>query len=481
MQQQLPPSNSIDHLFLNLHQFQINLLKNTSKQTISEYLNQLKLLVENEQHIDNNANQDINSFIHFLIFPVLSVLKKLQTNEESQKRREWLDLNEQLIECINTVLEKIKLSDSNMFFEILNICSILLSKKMNETTNTDEFYLTCLKLIRILFQNSSTNLIESFYQLKNLTSIGLLVSVFLDIIHESTSIEVRLNCLDSLKIISSLNSNNNGKLGILFASFLPGISIKLIQRFLLSQNLKLLNHKLICKSLECLSVVICNVFDDSFLDGVYFIRCFDQLMNKNDNKLTDNLKSLIVNRIENKDWLNDSTQKLFMLIKRLLDELIISENLNVHLSMVKFCAQISNKCYFTFNDQLSVLLKVLTLFAATTSDSKINKLATEALSQMSSKETELSKQTGQYLIQNKFSIMQTCIEELLLKLPRIMNQDSNNNLDESYRLSHLRQLYGYLKLIGSDNYNKNVNSIDLKEFLHLNMENLNKLLLALIR
>ena len=172
-----------------------------------------------------------------------------------------------------------------------------------------------------------------------------------------------------------MNSNNNGKLGILFASFLPGISIKLIQRFLLSQNLKLLNHKLICKSLECLSVVICNVFDDSFLDGVYFIRCLDQLMNKNDNKLTDNLKSLIVNRIENKDWLNDSTQKLFMLIKRLFDELIISENLNVHLSMVKFCAQISNKCYFTFNDQLSVLLKVLALFAATTSDFKINKLA----------------------------------------------------------------------------------------------------------
>ena len=58
MQQQPPPPNSIDHLFLNLHQFQINLLKNTSKQTISEYLNQLKLLVENERHNDNNAKNN---------------------------------------------------------------------------------------------------------------------------------------------------------------------------------------------------------------------------------------------------------------------------------------------------------------------------------------------------------------------------------------------------------------------------------------
>ena len=119
------------------------------------------------------------------------------------------------------------------------------------------------------------------------------------------------------------------------ASFVPGICIKIIQRFLLAQNLKLLNHKLICQSLDVLSAIIGNVFSDTFLDSDFYKKCHESLC-LSDTALSENVKSLIVNRSENKEWLNITSEKLFILVKPLLDELVVVDNLNVHYSLVKF-------------------------------------------------------------------------------------------------------------------------------------------------
>jgi hypothetical protein len=469
-------SNSVDKLFLSLREYQIHLIKNPSKKTINDYKNQLRSLVENESQFSDENNENLNSLLHFLTFPVLVSLKKLQ-DTESKKLRDWCDLNEELIKCLHLVLDKIKLNDLNNFYEMLNICSIIISQK--DVAVSDEFYLACFRLIELLLQSGS-NVLNSFYQFKNLTSIGLLVSVFLDILNASSSLEVRISALNSIQL---LNRFDSVKIGYIMSSFLPGISIKIIQRFLLTQNLKLLNHKLICQSLDVLSLVIENVFDDVLLDKDCAKNCYVSLIG--DTLLSENIKGLIVNRNENNEWLSISSEKLFALIRPLLDELVINENLNVHHSLVKFCANISKKCYFTLNSHLSVLLRVLAMFAANSVEKNLSQFATEALDAMGRKETESSKQSGEYMIQNKFSIVQSCMEELLLKLPRILESenDSNNNLNENYRLSHLKTLYGYLKLIGTENYkekDKQEDLVQLKEFFYLNLENLNKLLFVLI-
>jgi hypothetical protein len=91
---------------------------------------------------------------------------------------------------------------------------------------------------------------------------------------------------------------------------------------------------------------------------------------------------------------------------------------------------------------------------------------------------------------NRFSILNICLEEILLKLPRIMRKrkdleigdsessstDSKANdfllNDENYKLNYLRTLYGYLNLIENRN---------LKEFFQLNdLKNLDYLLDALV-
>ncbi len=79
------------------------------------------------------------------------------------------------------------------------------------------------------------------------------------------------------------------------------------------------------------------------------------------------------------------------------------------------------------------------------------------------------------------------MEELLLKLPRLMTtpalaQDQQNQqLDELSRLANLKTLYGYLRLAGDHSDNKNSFSPScLMSFFHLNMQNVSRLLEALL-
>lgn len=433
------PTESIDSLFLNLRQLQVNLLKQTSKLTILAYTNQLKTLVENETRV--HTNQESQHLIHFLIFPILVVLKREQLDS---------DLNELLLSSINSILAKIDLNDSALFQEILTTLALLLSRR-SQQNYSDEFYLASSRLIHLIFNPS---VYDEFFQFKNLTQIGLLVSLELDIILDSNSSDVRLQALKSLQLISGYNNNNetNDQMGVIFASFLPGVSIKLIQHFLLGQNLKLLNHKLICECLNLLTHVIANVLNDH------------DTKSKAEEDLKENIKSLIVNR--NSQWLKETSDKLFTLIRPLLDELVQLENLNIQASLINFCSKLSNKCYFNLNEHLAPILRVLALYAANQDDSR----AIDALKVLDAKET---RKDGEYILVNKFTIVQNCLEEIILKL------SSPTSLNESLKMTHLKTLFGYLKLIGTSTYQES-EQICLREFFFLNLDNLNKLLISLI-
>ena len=378
---------SSNDLFLLLHQLQINIIKNTSKQTINEYKNQLVDLFSSEKPIEDESNPESENLIEFLVFPILTAIKKLQPEAQSQIKeiKEWSDLNELLIQCIILVLKHVKLVSPNLFHDILNIASILLSKNRlhlqkenpnkTEPSLSEEFYSECFRLVQVLFdRSSSAKVIEHFYRFKSLTLFGLLITVFLDTLSESNSLELRLEALKSLKSIikfdktsyanSALPKNElQDRIGSIYASFLPGISIKLVQKFLLSQNMKTLNHKLICHTLEVLAYVISHVFNDRFLDEEFLAKSFDSCL-KDSKDLSKDVKSLIINRAENKEWVANSIDKLFLLIDRLFDVLIANDNERVQLSLVQFCSIVGNECYFTLNKYLPKLLKILVTYAA---------------------------------------------------------------------------------------------------------------------
>lgn len=260
-------------IFLKVHRLQVDLIKNTTKTTASEYKTELSRLLECE-NISVKFAQSTESvnFPEFLIFPLLTALKKLLGQKGHQ---ESSDINEILFSAITIVLNKTELFNLNLFEDILSICSILLSKAVKPTGPTskvsvsDEYYIASLSLISSLIQRSDKLILKHFYQFKNLTTMGLLVSVCIDIILSCQSPQVRLQALATLKSLVFYERNNDeilARIGTLFASFLPGISIRLTQNFLLAQNLKTLNHKLICSTLELLFHVISHVFNDELLN-----------------------------------------------------------------------------------------------------------------------------------------------------------------------------------------------------------------------
>lgn len=491
-------NNYGDKLLLKVHQCQIELLNNPNKQSISNYSNLLIELFNNENFLDEKNNIDSNNLLEFLIFPIITCIKKLQTEQakvNTNINREWSDMHEILLKSIALILNKLKLTNSSLFSELIDLSSILLSKntfnKASPKTLSEEFYIECFKLITVLFQCSSTSkILDEFFKFKNLKYIGLYVSISLDVLVDSNSIEVRLEALNSLKSLSCYDetekseSDHTKRIGLIFAPLLPGITIKLIQKFLLSKNLKTLNQKLITGSLQFLGHLISNIFNDDLLNETYYCIYFNQSMNLNemakDNNELNKIKEMIINRNDNKEWLSNSSSKLFVLIHRLLDQLIISENYNVQIVLVKFCSIITRKCYFSLNDHLSYLFKILVMFAAdqinsdkTTDDlSNLALISLEKIENLEKKEINNNQNVdSNFVLQNRFSIMNSSIEEILLKLPRLLK--SSNNIDQQFKLRQLNALYGYLKLIGSNNRS-------LSEFFQSNMKNLNHLVEALI-
>lgn len=475
-------TNISNELFLKLHQLQINLIKNTSKQTINDYYKNIIDLLESEKSIDQeNLQSEASKLVEFLLFPVLTVLKRNEF-ESAEKSKLNSDSKEILIKTLSLILTKIKLFNFDLFQDLLNICSILLSKYKLDRQYSEEFLCSCFQLIQILFKRSSKiKVLDNFYKFSSLTTIGLLVSIFLDTLSETGSIQVRLealNCLKSLTNFKNFNYENSqvikndlignlnyqNRISILFASFLPGISIKLIQKFLLGENLKLLNHKLICSCLELFAHVISSVLSDILLEENIYKIYFNST--ENEKPISNDIKTLIIDRTLQKDWLEQSGEKIFLLIERMLDSLITHENYHVKLSLIQFCSIVSNQCYISLNKHLPKLLKVIVSFAAN-SEQDLGKEACKSIDLLENKEIK-SNLNCKYVALNRLSVLDSCMEEILIKLPRIMN--SKTELSDDYRLSHLRTLYGFLKLIGQN----------LEEFFQTNSNNLNQFIQGLI-
>jgi len=256
------------------------------------------------------------------------------------------------------------------------LLSKVLKKPDPNLSISDELLSASLLLIQTLFQHVSHQLIARFYRFRSLPSIGLLITVSIDIILNSKSLQLRLDAFQTLKTLSHFDNkipeaNVSDLIGTIFASFLPGISIKIIQGFLLAENFKTLNHKLICASLSFLTHVIMNVFDDRLLDNDHAKMCLDKCKNLEEGQdAPADLKSLIVDRVNQPDWAEISGAKLMLLLERLIDSLIIHENSNVALALVSMCSKLSDKCYFTMNEHIGVFLRVLVTFAAAKDDNE---------------------------------------------------------------------------------------------------------------
>jgi hypothetical protein len=374
-------------LFTKFNQLHYAVISVTSKQVVAEHFTQLSALLNDKK---NYARYELHKLTDYFINPILNAVKRLEV--EKKVVQDWSDIHELLLNCLVLILSHLKLTSVYLFYDILNINSLLLTRSSGKLIVKDgrngqpvrnmseEFLCASLRLTQVLFKNgmNAPTILNSFYCFNNLTTIGLLVSIFLDKLTETSSLEVRVELLACLAVLCNADDvltpsrELNSKIGVMFASFLPGIAIKLVQSFLLGQNLKLLNHKLVCAALTVLSNVVARVLADDLLDRENYKKSFDlcsAVEVDSDGKIKDSARSLIVDRrcSVHAEWHVASSEKLFVLVERLFDELLVvnaNDNYHVKMSLVRFGTLVLDKCYLTLNRYADKLLKVLIMMAA---------------------------------------------------------------------------------------------------------------------
>lgn len=442
----------MDNLFVSMHQLQVNLIKQPTKQLAVDYQYRVN------EFILTSPGRD-SSIFEFLSLPIQSTLNRLigeclhNQSEQTKLRSDWCDLNESLISSLIVLVDYFKPTDYGLFNDLLGIGCMLLSKANDaRKAASEEYQCTLFRLISTLFAllNSQPDNGEKFFQFGNLTTIGLLISVLMDTLHDSNSLQVRLEALNAaLSLISPSTVRLQIRLGMLMGSFLPGVSIKLVQKFLLGENIQLVNHKLITGSLDFYARLLGLIFSDEFLleDGRDVAQCQRILEAevKNESKLRE-IRSLIVNRTP--EWLTTSSERVFMLIERLMDVLIVHENRWVKLELVKFSSYVAGRCYVTLNGHLGRLFKLL-VTNAVSDDEMVQREAKRSIDQLlKHKSVTYANSDVKYVVHNRNSIVSISIEEVLLQLPRLMDDNQAQSVLVEHRRGHLITLYGYLKLIG---------------------------------
>ena len=262
--------------------------------------------------LESSASQ--NQMLFFLLMPLVTCAKRMHSaqlvassSSSTATTRHWCDVHELMLKSMRLALEHLRLADQPLFADLINVCSLALvsNNNPNKTASappvllrSEEFFIECFGVIRVLFERSERRAcLARFFTFRSMSTVGLLVSAALSTVCEQSSLDVRLQALaalDALMLDTTSDASNGGDdddddernsrrgcIGVMFASFLPGIAIKLVQAFLLAHDLALLNHKLIAATLRVLGTAIGSVFDDTLLDQQWHAACFQRLMAHN--------------------------------------------------------------------------------------------------------------------------------------------------------------------------------------------------------
>ena len=315
--------NNNQIIFSHLHPICVNLMNKSKNQTKCELVEYHEKLNEILTKYATDSN-DIK-LAEYLLLPVFENLNSKCLNLTHQ---------EVLFNILSSILSKLTISRFDLFLQILNKSTFLMSSHLNSKSNNqtqqlyDEYFESYMNLLKNLLQKRNTKL---FYDYSQLTTIGLLISILLDILTRTDTLNIRLNAIQTLSVVCNLDDQTlDYKLGTILTAFLPGITIKLIQNFLFKLNLSVVNHKLVCSTIDVLKNLLGLVLNDDHVEQ----HKFNDLNKLNVN---DDVKNLIVNRSANVEWARNTRKHLKVLIEQLVGRLINHDSYFIRLKMNEFC------------------------------------------------------------------------------------------------------------------------------------------------
>lgn len=379
--------NTPDNTFQRLRPTCVKLSKQPTRQCIQE-------LHESLQHVETDHLVKLTEYI---LFPLHLTLQRAGLSNE---------LKQDAVTCIEAVIRKAKVHKLNVFSDIFNALTVLLSGKEpgKVAQVSEELKLAALNCLNCLLHSSGLVIRSVLYRPKFLPSLGHAISLFLDIIQHEKARELKIAALNCLKIISfcntrgnsSINSEENSSIqcngldeversdmynnildsaSVAMSSFLPGISLALVKAV---NSDPTQGHAIILLATDIWGAIVtmvmsdscmplCNDDDDDItatISELAKLQTSDVTQSVHDNTTNNTIqdepaksRNLIVDRTD--EWFKSTGLKLKVLVEKLISTVSCQSNWKVRLSLVGFCESLLVNCSESMSCCISLLVDVL--------------------------------------------------------------------------------------------------------------------------
>ena len=338
-------------------------------------LERLKSLKEQLLTLQNDALKE-GPLLEYILFPLKLGMKKNPKQAE--------DTFLATVDCISLALTKTLLQSRDIFFDLFNMCCILLSSRTNSVAGpnmivkaSEEFKLSLVSLLTILCKQSSCKVFCDLYTKKHLPSLGHAVSLQLSIAEFEQNRELRWKALQCLQYMlgehKKLTAEQTNLNSAAFSSFIPGISMTLTR--IVSGDQKT-GHRIIASALDTWSQLLLLVMGDKNFEFLMkkrytstetseLLKFVHQARAKGETKGIHNAsqeveRELQVNR--SKEWMQKTSSNLRILIERVLTNVILHHHLKIKLAAIRFAKVLITECTNSMSDCLPLAVEMLASF-----------------------------------------------------------------------------------------------------------------------
>ena len=326
----------------------------------------LKQLKEDIQHLEKNSIRHA-ALLEYLLFPLNLTIKKNNVLNEKQQILCYQCIQVIFEKCAEVLITEERIvwvyNAVSLYFGVTDLKNKHGVNKVGKIPS-EEQKCAVIELIEVV-SGCSTDLCNQkiFSDNKNLALIGHLVSVLLDIIEKEKLIKLQVSASKSLGNLAGIKSrcikNKHDLYGVVFASFLPGIAMKM--KTCLTRNN---HHSVTVSSLKTFSHIVSSVMFDINEPATYDnVRDLFSWKHRNETKLNrksfseTNKESLKVSKTD--EWLQQTCKNITFVLKDILNVLVYNDHLKVQLALIDFVDNIFSNCMKNLSSCLEGFLDVL--------------------------------------------------------------------------------------------------------------------------
>ncbi|XP_069740729.1 TELO2-interacting protein 1 homolog [Narcine bancroftii] len=394
----------------------------TKEQTI----NNIQCLQSQLQNVGDAALQDLQEYV---LFPLRFALRT-----PGPKQDRFL---QSVVECINFIISRTCVRSQQLLCELFSDLSLCLSSPGHPgklAITSEELKMAAVQGFDALLHSAYGDIVLALYKPDMLPAQGFIISILLTIAEREKSRQLQIHALkclltlilqcDCSEMHCSFDNSDLIRVGDLFASFLPGITLGMTR--IISGDVKQ-GHLVTTYAIRVWYKVVCIVMANEQLSNIQH--------EKNMNYAAKSKHAeLVIHR--KPEWVKSTVSKLDVLLHKLCSCAAGNSHWKVRLEFIELVHHLLSNCSKSFKDSISHLLEILV------------RLVGDERQEVQTRCTQVLRQVSEECVvwENKdfTDVLSENLHALATALPRLMRTH-----DDQSKFISLSLLLGYLKLLGS--------------------------------